>query len=399
MPNHPTRDDIDLLDGRWYGHGVHEHYTWMRNNAPVFYDERNDVWALTKYDDIVEASKSPDVFCSSKGMRPHMTPEQTPPSMINMDDPEHKLRRLIVSRGFTPRRVRDHEEQIRLICRNLIAKARETGICDFVHDVAAPLPMIMIGDMLGVKPEDRDQLLKWSDEILLTTTSSATAEMAEITQAASVGYATYTWEVVQDRRANPGGSDLMSLLVEADLDGHSLSDEDLIHESMLILVGGDETTRHVITGGTEALIENPQAWAELKADRSLLPAAIEEMLRWVTPIHNMSRTTTQPVEIRGETIPEGSSVMFMYAAGNRDEDHFSDAQTFDIHRTPNRHIAFGGNGPHFCLGAALARLELRVMFEELLDGVSEIKLDTDELLERRNSNFIVGIEYMPVRVS
>ena len=395
MAHHPVNAEIDLLDGTWYASGyVHRHYDWLRANAPVFHDAKNDVWAITRYEPLGFASKSPDLFCNGKGMRPHQ-PEPIVPSMINMDDPRHKRRRMLVNKGFTPNRVADMERKVRAICRDLIAKVAEKGSCEFVREVAAPLPMIMIGDMLGVRPEDRDQLLEWSDDLLVMTTSNFTPEMEARSQKAGLEYAMYTHAVVQDRRANPS-DDLMSLLVNAEVEGEGLSDEDLIHESMLILIGGDETTRHVITGGMEALIHNPSARDALLRDPSRIPMAVEEMLRWVSPIHNMARTATRDIDLGDETIPEGASVVLMYAAANRDEAVFTDPHAFDIARHPNRHVAFGGNGPHFCLGASLARLELRVMFEELLRALPDIELATQDPLPLRNSNFIIGIEEMPV---
>ena len=390
-----TPPRIDILDGTWYAGDVHTAYDWLRDHAPVYYDEKNNVWALTKYEDVTFASKHPELFCSGLGMRPLMEPPIVP-SMINMDDPRHKRRRNLVNHGFTPKRVSDQQAKVREICVELIEKVATRGSCEFVREVAAPLPMVMIGDMLGVEPEDRDKLLRWSDDLLLLTTSTFTPEMEEISVRVGTEYATYVLGVVADRRQNPR-DDLMSVLVHAEVDGERLDDEALIHESMLILIGGDETTRHVITGGMEALIRNPEQRKLLEADPSKIPTAVEELLRWVSPIHNMARTTTQDVEVRGTTIPKGSSVLLMYAAANRDADAFDAPHELDVERSPNWHVAFGGNGPHFCLGAPLARLELTVMFEELLARLRDIEFASSEPLPMRNSNFITGIETMPVR--
>ena len=396
MPNHPQNSDIDLLDGRFYAGDVHPKYDWLRANAPVYYDEQCDVWALSTYEHVTFASKHPELFCSKQGMRPHME-DPIVPSMINMDDPDHRKRRSIVNRGFTPRRVEDSESKIRQVCTELINRVCEAGSCEFVSQVAAPLPMVLIGDMLGVAPGDRDRLLEWSDELLVMTTKNFTPEMQERSQKASLEYAMYTAGVVGDRRKNAGGDDLMTLLTHAELDGDSLDDAALVHESMLILIGGDETTRHVITGGMRALIEHPEQRQILLDDPSRITQGVEELLRWVSPIHNMSRTTTQDVAIGGETIPAGSSVMLLYSSANRDKRAFDEPHRFDVMRQPNRHVAFGGNGPHFCLGAPLARLELRVMFEELLRRLPDLELATDAPLPMRDSNFITGIEQMPVR--
>ncbi|MCL4123703.1 UNVERIFIED_CONTAM: hypothetical protein GTU68_024115 [Idotea baltica] len=197
-------------------------------------------------------------------------------------------------------------------------------------------------------------------------------------------------------RTDPEADDLISLLIHTD--GEPLSVDDLIYETMLILVGGDETTRHVMSGGLEALLLHPAQMAALQADRSLLPSAIEEMLRWVTPVRNMNRTATADVVLGDQQILEGDRLLLLYQSANRDEDVFERAEEFDITRTPNPHVAFGGNGRHFCLGAQLARLELKVLFEEVLDRLPEIELITPDIRQpERSGNFVLGIETLPVR--
>ena len=392
MPHHPTRPDIGLIDGFFYATDPHEQYTWMRANAPVYWDAGGAVWGITRYDDVMTCSKDSATFCNRHGMRPD---SPAIPSMINMDDPEHKRRRNLVNKGFTPRRVAEHEPRIREICRDLIAKVAPLGRCDFVRDVAAPLPMIVIGDMLGVEPEDRDMLLRWSDDLISGTSASAPPEVMDRAMNSFAEYAEYNRRVVADRRAHPR-DDLMSILVHAEIDGERLGDEDLLQESLLILVGGDETTRHVITGGMEQLIRHPDQRRKLLDEPRRIPVGVEEMLRWVTPIKNMARTATRDVELRGETIRAGEKILLLYASANRDEGVFEDPFRFDVERQPNPHIAFGGYGAHFCLGASLARLELRVMFEELLPRIPDMELANPESHRLRPSNFIVGLESMPV---
>ena len=201
MPNHPTRPEIRLLDGTFYANDALEHFRWMRENAPVYYDEVGSVWGVTLHEDILAVSKNPQTFCSGKSSRPE---EGTwLPSMINMDDPDHKRRRDLVKRGFTPRRVADHEPKIRRICNDLIDAVAAKGHCDFVRDIAAPLPMIVIGDMLGVAPEDRDTLLRWSEDMLAATSATATEEERAGAARAGLEYATYALEVIAKRRAKP----------------------------------------------------------------------------------------------------------------------------------------------------------------------------------------------------
>jgi cytochrome P450 family 142 subfamily A polypeptide 1 len=392
MAGAPVNPAIDLLDGRFYATAPEAAWAWLRKNAPVYRDEPRGVWGVALHEDVQRVSKDPDRFCSSGSSRPDAP---AIPSMINMDDPLHKRRRNLVNRGFTPRRVADHEPKIRAICRELIAKVLPRGRCDFVADIAAPLPMIVIGDMLGVEPEDRDRLLRWSDELIEGTTSTASEEVRAAAARAFVDYMTYHREVVADRRARPR-DDLVSVLVHGEIDGERLDDDALLQESLLILVGGDETTRHVISGGMAALIQNPDQRALLAREPARIPTAVEEMLRWVTPIQNMNRTATQDVELRGQKIAKGDKVVLLYPSANRDERVFAHADRFDVTRDPNPHLAFGGYGTHHCLGASLARLELKVMFEELLAALPDLELATDAPLPLRPSNFIVGIQSMPV---
>ncbi len=393
MPDHPIRDDIRLLDGHWYQQQPLEHYRWMRDNAPVYWDPVGEIWGVTLHEDVQLVSRTPEVYCSGKSSRPER--DTWIPSMINLDDPDHKRRRNLVNRGFTKRRVDDHEPKIRAIVRGLIDRVFERGECEFVREVAAPLPMIVIGDMLGVAPEDRDKLLQWSDD-LVTGIGVDDPGMRERQVQASLGYFDYAKRVFADRKANPS-DDLMSVLCHAEIDGEKLSEEEILQESLLILVGGDETTRHVMTEGTEALVRNPAERQKLLEDPSKIEVAVEEMLRWVSPIKNMNRTATRDVELRGQKIRENDRVLLMYQAANRDERAFVEPDRFDVERSPNEHVAFGGFGTHFCLGANLARLELRVFFEELLARLPDLRLASDEALPMRASNFIVGIEEMPVR--
>ena len=393
MPNHPTRTDIDLLDGRWYAGEPHDTWTWMRANAPVYHDEANAVWAITKYDDILRISKDPATFSSHRSPRPHGDPL---PMMISMDDPDHVRRRKLVNRGFTPKRVRDKESEIRAICDAIIDRVCERGECDFVWDIAAPLPLLLIGDMLGFPRERYDDLLRWSDDMIRGTTATDD-EARLLAMHAGIEFRAFQLEVIKDRRSKPPTDDLVSILCHAEVDGERLDDESVVQESLLILIGGDETTRHVITGGMLALLAHPEEQAKLAADvPGRIEAAVEEMLRWVTPIKNMSRTATRDVEVRGQTLRAGDQLIMLYPSANRDEDVFPDPFRFDIERHPNNHLAFGF-GTHFCLGSSLARLELRIMFERLLTRLPDLRLAVDERPPYRASNFISGPEEMPVR--
>jgi cytochrome P450 family 142 subfamily A polypeptide 1 len=382
--------NIDLVSGAFWGRNPHEGLAWLREHAPVWRDPRNGVWGVATYDLVRQASTNPAQFSNAGGIRPDNGPI---PMMIDMDDPAHRKRRKLVSAGFTPRRVREHEASIRRTTDLLIDAVSERGTCDFVWDIAAWLPLIVIGDALGVEPPDRAQLLQWSDDLLCSLGADDPAQLQR-SMAAAEGYTAYATRVIEARRRAPS-EDLMGILVGAEVDGDRLDDQEIVMESLLILIGGDETTRHVITGGAYQLLSERSRWEALRDDPSLLPVAVEEMLRWVSPIKNMARTATGDVELGGERIPAGEKLLLLYPSANRDASVFPDADTFDIRRTPNEHVAFGF-GPHFCLGASLARLELRVVFEQLLARLPDLALVDEREPAHRPANFVSGYESMPV---
>ena len=260
-----------------------------------------------------------------------------------------------------------------------------------------PLPLIVIGDLLGVKEEDHPSLLRWSDD-LMCGLGSSDPELIARQAKAGIEYRQYCAGVIAECRERGPGEDLMSLLVHAEIDGERLEDESLFMESLLILIGGDETTRHVVSGGMEQLLRHPDQMRQLAASPEQISTAVEEMLRWVTPIQNMMRTVTRDVELRGKTLQDGDRLLLLYPSANRDERVFDRPFEFDTSRDPNPHVAFGGYGNHFCLGNALARLELRVMFEELLDRLPELQLESEAAPPLRPANFVVGIEELPVRL-
>jgi cytochrome P450 family 142 subfamily A polypeptide 1 len=391
----PEHLGINLLDGAFYGREPHDAYTWMRANAPVYYDEINDLWAAASYAAVKAASVDTEAFSSAQGIRPKF-PQL--PMMIDFDAPEHVRRRRLVSEGFTPKRVRAMEDNLRSVCDTLIDNVCEKGSCDFVKDIAAPLPIIVIGDMLGVAPSDRDDLLRWSDD-MLKALGAPDPSLMDASATAFVEYTDYIQPVFDDRRARGATDDLVGVLVHAEIDGDSLDDASLVHETLLILIGGDETTRHVISGGVEELLTHPDQQAELAGDPALMPGAVEEMLRWVSPIKNMARTATRDVVLEGATISAGQEIILLYPSANRDAAVFEKPDDFDIHRSPNPHMAFGF-GAHFCLGNQLARLELKVMVDRLLARLPDLHLAVDrDALPRREANFISGIEEMPVAFS
>ena len=390
-----TRPDVDLTDGNFYSdrRTSREAYRWMRANQPVFRD-RNGLVGATTYQAVIDAERNPQLFSNTGGIRPD-TPGM--PYMIDMDDPAHLLRRKLVNAGFTRKRVTEKEPSIGRLCDALIDAVCERGECDFVRDIAAPLPMALIGDMLGVLPEDRGTLLKWSDDLVtgLSSHIDPAGMEAQAVMNAFAAYTEFTMDIIGKRRAEPT-DDLFSILVNAEVEGQRMSDDEIVMETLLILIGGDETTRHTLSGGTEQLVRHRDQWDALVADRSLLPGAIEEMLRWTSPVKNMCRMLTADTEFHGTELRQGEKIMLLFESANFDESMFENADQFDIRRDPNNHVAFGF-GTHFCLGNQLARLELRLMTDRVLERLPDLRLAADDdVLPLRPANFVSGLESMPM---
>ncbi len=380
---------IDTLDGNWYVTDPFDDYRRMRDEAPVWWDAKNELWAITRHEDVMAISRDPGRFCSGEGFRPGVP--MLLPMMIGLDDPEHKLRRKLVSHGFTPRRVAEREDHIRRLATGIIDEIAPLGECDFTQDVAVKLPMYVIAERLGIDKKDYRKLQFWSDRMTDFNPQQSTGDE----DVAFGEFWEYIMAVIADRRENPR-EDLVSILSHAEVEGETLTDDQLVFESLLILVGGNETTRNVISGAMAALMEHPEQRKELIADPSLLPTAVEEFMRWVTPIESFSRTATEDVEMRGQLIHKGDTVLMLYGSANRDERVIENPDTFDIHRDPNPHVAFGF-GPHFCMGASLARLEVRVLFEELLRRLPDMQLQEGASVVRHPSSFIRSTTSMPVR--
>jgi cholest-4-en-3-one 26-monooxygenase len=385
-----TKPDVDLADGNFYAGDARAAYRWMRANEPIFRD-RNGLAGASTYQAVIEAERQPELFSNAGGIRPD---NPAMPMMIDMDDPAHLLRRKLVNAGFTRKRVRDKEESIAALCDALIDAVCERGECDFVRDLAAPLPMAVIGDMLGVRPEQREMFLKWSDDLVTALSSKVSDEMAQAMMAAFASYTEFTTGVIAQRRTEPT-DDLISVLVHSEVDGERLSDDEIVMETLLILIGGDETTRHTLSGGTAQLLRHPDQHEALREDLDRLPNAVEEMLRWTSPVKNMCRTLTADIQFHGTPLKQGEKVMLLFESANFDDQVFDDAEHFRIGRYPNNHVAFGF-GTHFCLGNQLARLELTLMTRRLLQRLPDLRLVSDDALPLRPANFVSGLESMPV---
>jgi cytochrome P450 family 142 subfamily A polypeptide 1 len=385
-----TRPDFDLVSGDFWGRNPHEELAWLRAHEPVYWDEINQVWGITRYDHVREIETNPAVFSSAGGIRPDADPN---PMMIEMDDPAHARRRRLVDKGFTPKHVRALTPVIEQIVDRLLDRVAGEERFDLVTDVAVWLPLIVIGDALGMDERDHPRLLEWSDD-LMRGLGASDPELVTRMMMAFDGWQAFIRDVIADRRERPR-DDIISALVHAEIDGERLDDEELVFETLLILIGGDETTRHVMSGGAYQLLLHRDPWERLREDRTLLPSAVEEMLRWVSPVKNMARTVTRDLDFHGVRMLEGQKLLLIYPSANRDEDHFEEPFRFDIARAPNDHIAFGA-GPHFCLGASLSRLELRVFFDRLLDRFPALRLASPHEPPHRPANFIVGYESLPV---
>ncbi len=381
---------IDLVSGDFWGSNPHDDLAWMREHEPVYWDAGNEVWGITRYDHVREVETNPGLFSSAGGIRPDSDPN---PMMIEMDDPAHARRRDLVNKGFTPKHVRALQPVIVGIVDRLLDRVEDRREFDLIRDVAVWLPLIVIGDALGMDEHDRPKLLEWSDDLMQGLGASDPA-LVEKMIGAFDGWQTFIRDVIADRRREPR-DDVINALVHAEVDGEQLDDEELVFETLLILIGGDETTRHVMSGGAYQLLLHREQWERLRKERSLLPSAIEEMLRWVSPIKNMARTVTSDVDFNGAQMRKGQKLLLLYSSANRDESHFADPFRFDIDRSPNDHIAFGA-GPHFCLGASLARLELKVFFDMLLDRLPDLRLAEPGEPAHRPANFISGYQSLPV---
>jgi cholest-4-en-3-one 26-monooxygenase len=400
----PAVEPVDLSDSRSFVDQVpHAWLAYLRRHDPVHWqDERGGpgYWAVTKYHDCVTVNREFDRFSSAaKGTMPFELGEdeiaQQGLMMLNMDPPLHTRYRRLVNKGFTPRMVRDIEESIHRSADSIIDQVCEAGTADFVTDLSAELPLQVIAELLGVPQDDRHKMFDWSNRMV----GSEDAEYqlaAEMAMTAAMELYAYAAELFGQKRVDPH-SDLMSVLTTVEVEGERLSDMELELFFLLLTVAGNETTRNLMSGAMHTFFENPAQWERLRQDRSLLPRAVEEMLRYVTPVMNFRRTAMCDAELSGTAIREGDKVVFYHASGNRDEDVFEDPDVFDIGRDPNPHIAFGGGGPHFCLGANLARMEIRVMFEHLLDRLPDLRPAGD--VQRLQSQFINGVKHLPVAFS
>ncbi len=392
---------IDIISEDYYAAGGYPHaeWTWMRNNDPVFWYERDNVepfWCITKHADIIWIGKQPKLFLNGPRLAVFTTNLPRPDDvhhLLNMDPPEHAKYRRITSGWFTPRGILAMNEKVGRVCREVIERAAVSDSGDFVRDITAPITIQVIAEMLGVPRQDWDLLFRWTNEIIAPQDPEfQRGSVKETLDASRMELYTYFAELSDERRRNPT-DDIVSMIANAEIDGEPLNPVELLSYYLLLVVAGNETTRNAMTGGMLAFIENPDQWQRLREDAALVEPAVEEIVRWTTPVIQFARTATADVELRGKTIREGQSVCLFYSSGNRDEEIFDDPQTFRIDRDPNPHIGFG-MGEHVCLGAHLARLELRHAFSLLREKLAHAELAGKA--ERVHSSFVGGIKRVPM---
>jgi len=397
----PSAPLVDLSDPDVFVPGYpHAHFRWLREHEPVWWNASaygSGFWVLSRYKDVWDVSLDQKTFSSARqgAILKDWPEEQYAPQkelLINQDPPRHTKYRRLVNMGFSPKMVAKLEPHIVELADHIIDNVARRGECDFVTDVAAELPLQVILEMIGVPLTDRHLVFDWSNK-MLAYDDPEYQTAPDVPQMASAEMFNYANKLALERRADPK-DDLVSVLMEAEVDGEKLTDAEFNCFFLLLAVAGNETTRNLISGGMLALLEHPEQRERLMAEPALMESAVEEMLRWVSPVMVFRRTATRDVELAGRLIREGESVSMWYGSANRDETVFRDPDRFDVGRTPNEHLAFG-IGPHFCLGANLARLEIRIMFERLLARLPDIRLAGP--VQRLRSNFINGIKHMPVR--
>ena len=380
----------------------HDEWTWLRRHDPVFWYERPNVdpfWAITKHADIIAIGKQPELFLNAPRLAV-FTRDLPPPEegaarhLLNMDPPDHARYRRVTSTWFTPRAIRAMDEKVARVTREVLDAAAEKESGDFVRDVSAPITIAVIAEMLGVPRSDWQLLFRWTNEIIAPQDPEFQRGTAhETLERARMELFVYFNDLVTERRARPS-DDIVSVVANGQIDGAALPPVELLSYYFLLVVAGNETTRNAMTGGMLALLENRGEWEKLCRDGAVLDSAVEEIVRWTTPVIQFARTATRDVELRGKTIRTGDNLCLFYASGNRDEEVFDNPFSFRVDRQPNPHIGFG-MGEHVCLGAHLARLELRHAFAQLRARLQSCALTGP--VERVRSSFVGGIKRAPMR--
>jgi len=379
----------------------HAEWAWLRAHDPVRWFETewcDPFWAVTKHADIVAIGKNPQEWLIEPRiavLSREAPPEPTSRHLLTMDPPDHGRYRNLISKWFTPRTVKVWQPKVQQITREVLDAAGAKGDIDFVADVSAPITIAVIALMLGVPQEDWHLLFRWTNEIIAPEDPEFQRGrgVLETAESARMELFVYFKRLAEQRRADPR-DDILSAIVQGQIDGAPLPDLELLSYYFLLVVAGNETTRNAMTGGIQCFLDNPDQWQRVAADPELVDPAVEETVRWTTPVIQFCRTATRDMELRGKTIRAGQQVCLFYASGNRDEEIFDDPFAFRVDRRPNDHVGFG-RGEHVCLGAHLARLEIRTMYQQLRERLVRMERTGEPV--RVRSSFVGGIKRAPIR--
>lgn len=373
-------------------------YEKMRRSQPVYYDPERQNWNVFRYSDVQRVLSDYSAFSSQfMGNAAQDPGEPFTASMIATDPPRHRQLRSLVSQAFTPRAVEGLAPRITEIVNDHLDRVMDTGQMDIIHDLGYPLPVIVIAELLGIPPEDRDRFKGWSDEVVSLADFGGSVDYEAFSSHAILEMSAYFFGMIEQRRRAPG-EDLISGLLAAEVEGEKLSEIELLGFCALLLVAGNETTTNLIGNAMWCFTEHPQVWERLRSDPARLDQALEEVLRYRSPVQAMFRVTTGEAELAGETIPARSPVVAWIGSANHDEDQFSEPEKFDIDRNPNRNLAFG-HGIHYCLGAPLARLEAKIAFEAMLERFQTVERLPEVQLERLPSIIVYGLRSLPIGFS
>lgn len=403
MPvSHRPTCDVDVLDRHFY-EDPHPAYAWLRENCPIYWSEKRQLWVLATHADVSYVSTHADLFCSGRGIRPVQSVDL---SIVGLDGERHIRQRRLLNQGFSPRMIRTMEPRVRQVVTEVLDTIADLRSCDFVTDVAIPVPLVVIAELMGLPTEDRRLLGQWSDRMMAGEGRSDPDDPVLGDAGAAFGeYLSYLSSMVEERRqairrGRAVPDDIISILVGADESGVLESDEDLTHDELtmflvVLLVAGNETTRNAISGGMWALHTFPDQWKRLSTNPASFETFADEIARFVSPVISFTRTATRDTELHGQQIEEGEKVLLLYQSANRDAAVFAHPDSLDVDRSPNPHLAFGV-GPHVCMGINLARLEIRVLFEELIRRFPDMSVAPGARPKYVEHALVHAIESLPV---
>jgi cytochrome P450 family 142 subfamily A polypeptide 1 len=398
--------DIDILDPRFYD-DPWDAYRWLRTNAPLWWDAKNELWVISRHEDLSHISRNADIYSAAQGVRPKVA---APMSIISMDDPEHTRQRRLINKGFTPRRIAQLADHIRELSNQIIDEIAERGECDFVEDFAIHVPLIVIAELMGLDPDARQKLYRWSDD-MMAGDGHIDPDDPVLIRATTAGaeFAGVCIDLIEKRRVDGSTDDLIGVLTHAFDEGalaqdgeggfagdkpESLSHDELLMFLIVLVVAGNETTRNALTGGLAAFSRFPDQHLRLIEDPALMTTAVDEIVRYVSPVMTFMRTVTTDHTYKGVDLKAGERVFLLYQSANRDESVFDAPDEFRVDRSPNPHLGFG-IGTHYCLGANLARAEIEIVFTELFARLRDIRAVDPRNVERGDNTLVLALKHLP----